>query len=184
MEVTFADSSTLLMGLLAGVAFGFLLRKGFVGRFDTIVGQFLLQDFTVIKIMFTTIVVGSVGFWAMVQVEIIESLHIKALTLYGNILGGVIFGVGMALLGLCPGTCVVALGEGTRHAIWGSIGMLFGAALYAEFYDWIKSAILEKIDLGSVTLPAYTSASPWWFVAGLVICAIVLFSVIEKFEKG
>ena len=47
---------------------------------------------------------------------------------------GLIFGIGWGLLGYCPGTSAGALGEGRWDAVWGILGMLAGAAIYAEAY--------------------------------------------------
>ncbi len=55
----FDSPEKLLLGLLTGIAFGVLLQKGRVAKFAVIVGQFLLKDWTVVKIMGTAVVVGS-----------------------------------------------------------------------------------------------------------------------------
>jgi hypothetical protein len=60
-----AVSPTLLAGMVLGLAFGFLLQKGGVGKFNVLIGQLLLQDWTVAKIMLTAIVVGMVGIFAL-----------------------------------------------------------------------------------------------------------------------
>jgi uncharacterized membrane protein YedE/YeeE len=85
-----------------------------------------------LKIMLTAIVVGGAGVYALFGMGAIESLHIKNATLWGNLVGGAIFGIGMAILGYCPGTGVAAIGDGSRDAITGVIGMVVGAALFAE----------------------------------------------------
>jgi len=56
----FESPGQLALGLLTGFAFGFLLQKGRVARYQTILGQLLLKDWTVLKVMLTAIVVGSV----------------------------------------------------------------------------------------------------------------------------
>jgi uncharacterized membrane protein YedE/YeeE len=178
----FADPKTLLLGALTGLVFGFLLQKAHVTRFGTIVGQFLLRDFTVMKVMLTAIVVGGVGVYAMLDAGLIEGLHIKSATLLGNFLGGAIFGVGMAVLGYCPGTGVAALADGARDAIFGVLGMLVGAALYAESYPWIKENILSVADEGKVSLSDVTGASHWWFIAALAMLSLIGFRALEKWE--
>ena len=62
----FDSPEKLLLGFITGVAFGFLLQKGKVAKFHVIVGQFLLKDWTVIKVMLTAVAVGAIGVWAMV----------------------------------------------------------------------------------------------------------------------
>ena len=57
----FESPDQLLLGLLTGIAFGFLLQKGRVAKYQTILAQLLLKDWTVLKIMMTAVVVGSIG---------------------------------------------------------------------------------------------------------------------------
>jgi len=116
--LTFDPWNMLLLGLATGLAFGFLLQRGGVTKYPIIVGQFLWANHTVLRTMLTAIVVGSAGVLAMHQLWDIK-LHVKEATLWGNILGGGIFGIGMALLGYCPGTGIGAIADGSRHAIWG-----------------------------------------------------------------
>ena len=178
----FADPKTLFLGAFTGLIFGFLLQKGHVTRFNVIVGQFLLRDFTVVKVMLTAIVVGSVGIYGMLQGGMIEGLHLKDAALVGNLLGGAIFGVGMVVLGYCPGTGVAALGDGARDAAFGVLGMLAGAALYAEAYPWIKANLLSIADAGKVTLATATGASPWLFILVLAVLSVIGFSALERWE--
>ena len=179
----FADPGTLVLGALTGLIFGFLLQKGGVTRFDVIVGQFLLRDFTVLKVMLTAIVVGGLGIWGMLQLGMIEGLKVKAAYLAANALGGVMFGAGMAVLGFCPGTGVAAIGDGSRDAIAGLLGMLCGAALYAEAHPWFQEHVLGWADLGKETLVSATGLSPWWFLVPLAIAAVVGLGILEGWER-
>lgn len=173
----------LVYGLLTGLVFGFLLQRATVTRFSTIVGQFLWVDHTVLRTMFTAVVVGAVGVYAMHQMWDVP-LHIKSATLLANATGGVIFGVGMAILGYCPGTGLGAIGEGSRHAIFGFLGMIVGAGLYAEAYPWISAHVLPVGDLGKVTLPDETGWSPWLFIALLIGIALIVFAILPGRRGG
>lgn len=180
----FAEPKLLITGAITGLIFGFLLQKGGVTRFNVILGQFLLKDHTVAKTMGTAIVVGAVGIYAMVAAGMISAMHIKPALLVANAVGGLIFGVGMVVLGYCPGTGVAAIGEGSRHAIPGVIGMIVGAALYAEAYPWISANVLKLADYGKATMATATGLSPWWFVVGLVIAASLGFFALERWERS
>ena len=176
----FADPRTLFLGAVTGLIFGFLLQKGGVTRFNTIVGQFLLRDFTVLKVMLTAIVVGGVGIYAMLGMGLIDGLHVKTTLLLANVAGGLIFGVGMALLGYCPGTAFAAVGDGSRDALWGILGMFLGVGIFAEVYPWLKTHVLSVGDFGKVTLASATGASPWWFIAALAVVAAGVFLLLER----
>ncbi|QPJ65576.1 MAG: YeeE/YedE family protein [Candidatus Nitrohelix vancouverensis] len=171
----FASMDQLLMGGLAGFVFGFLLHKGGVSRYDVIVNQFLLKDFTVAKIIVTAIAVGGIGIYAMKAFGVDFNFHVKTAALWGNIVGGLIFGAGMVLLGYCPGTCVAAMGEGSRHALFGFLGMVAGAIVFAELYPWIRSVFLSSADLGKITLPELTGLPTWLFFAVLSGAVLLMY---------
>ncbi len=177
----------ILYGLLTGVVFGFLLQKSGVTRYHVILGQFLFNDFTVLKVMLTAIVVGAVGIYGMKAMGMDIKMHVKEAVLWGNLVGGLIFGVGMAVLGYCPGTGVAAIGDGSRHAIPGVLGMIVGAGLYAQTYPWVQSHLLQlptwvaaRDAKGKLTLADVTHLSPWWLIMALAIAAVVVFVLIER----
>jgi hypothetical protein len=176
----FANFETLLLGAITGLVFGFLLQKGKVTRYETIVGQFLLKDFTVLKVMLTAMAVGAVGIYGMLQFGMIEGLHLKAAHVVTVLAGGAIFGVGMAVLGFCPGTGVAAIGDGAKDAIPGVAGMLVGAAIYAETHGWVSRTLAPIGDLGKVTFSDVTGLSPWIYVGVLVVAAIGVRVVMGK----
>ena len=176
----FDTPTVLLLGAITGLVFGFLLQKGGVTKYDTILGQFLLRDFTVLKVMLTAVVVGGLGVYAMAQLGWVSAMHIKGAILLSNALGGAIFGVGMAVLGYCPGTGVAAIGDGARDAIPGVLGMVVGAALFAEAYPWIKRVMDPVGDLGKVTLADLTGLSPFLLLAIIGLGAAGLFLAVRK----
>lgn len=169
----------LIYGLLTGLVFGFLLQRGGVTRYAVIVGQFLWKDHTVLKTMLTAVVVGAAGVWAM-HLFVGVGMHVKATAVLANAVGGVLFGVGMAVLGYCPGTGVAAVGDGSRHAAVGVLGMLAGAAVYAEIYPAIKGTLLKVGDFGKITFPDATGVSAWVFIAVLAVVAVIVFALLRN----
>jgi uncharacterized protein len=168
----FDSPDKLLLGLATGIVFGVLLQKGRVAKFPVIVGQFLLKDWTVVKIMGTAVVVGAVGVFALVATGQ-ANLHIKPFLLGGVLLGGVLFGVGMLVLGYCPGTSVAACGEGRRDAMAGVGGMFAGALAFVAAWPALQPVIKGLGDYGKVTLPDLTATSPWLWIAGLAGAGVV-----------
>ncbi|NNJ25920.1 DUF6691 family protein [Alienimonas chondri] len=175
----FEDPTRLVLGLLTGVVFGFLLQKGRVAKYGVILGQLLLKDWTVVKIMGSAVVVGSVGVFALVDGGQ-ASLHIKPLLLGGVLVGAVLFGAGMAVLGYCPGTSVAACGEGRRDAMVGVLGMLAGAGLFVALYSPLQPLIHAWGDYGKLTLHEWLGVSPWLIVAGLVTASLLIVWFVES----
>jgi hypothetical protein len=88
----------LVFGLIAGMVFGVLLDKGRVTHYKTITGQFLFKDFTMLKLMLSAVLVGSVGVYFLVDINAAE-LRIMPVFPARLLLGSMIFGIGMGLLG-------------------------------------------------------------------------------------
>jgi len=142
----------LALGFIFGIVFGFLLQKGGVAKYEVLLGQFLLTDFTVIKVMLTAVVVGMVGIFTMRAFGLVK-LHVKPTRYAANISGGLLFGVGLGLLGYCPGTGAAALGQGNYDAIAGIAGLMAGSYVYAETSDYLGSTILKVGNRGRIMLP-------------------------------
>ncbi|MFK5926263.1 MAG: YeeE/YedE thiosulfate transporter family protein [Desulfuromusa sp.] len=168
-----------VIGLFTGILFGFLLQKGEVQRFEKQVGFMLLKDMTIIKFMLTAVIVGMVGIYACYSLGWI-ALSVKATHLAAIIIGGLLFGIGWAIAGFCPGTSVGALAEGRIHAFWAILGMLGGAALYAEVYPIMKKTILTWGSYGKITLPQVLGISPWPVIVVFIIVGIGFFAWSEK----
>ena len=97
-EIRSNNRVQLALGLLSGIAFGFLLQKGGVTNYATILGQLLLTDFTVVKVMLSAILVGMLGIYALKAAGLVR-LHTKPGSVGATVIGGLIFGAGFALLG-------------------------------------------------------------------------------------
>ena len=145
------SSKQLLLGLFFGVAFGFLLQKGGVAKYHVLVGVLLLEDFTVAKVMLTAIIVGCIGVFSLYGLGLVR-LHVKPTRYAANILGGLIFGVGFALLGYCPGTGAAALGQGNLDALAGVAGLMLGSYLFAEVSAWLGKTLMKVGDRGKLML--------------------------------
>lgn len=182
--ITIAIGLTLLaFGVSFGFAFGWLLHRGRVTDYNVIVNQFLLRDFTVLKVMLSAIVVGGIGV-LLLQRAGLTSYHVKDANLLGVAIGACLFGIGMVVYGYCPGTGLAAIGTGSLHALVGAVGMIVGAILYALSFDWIQAHILPVWALGKVRLPELTGIpDAVWFLA-LTILVIALFAVIESRSRS
>lgn len=145
------SAKQLLLGALFGVIFGFLLQKGGVAKYHVLLGVLLLEDFTVVKVMLTAIIVGSIGVLSLHALGLVK-LHIKPTRYAANIIGGLLFGVGFALLGYCPGTGAAALGQGNWDAIAGVIGLMAGSYIFAEYSGWLGKTVMKWGDRGKLML--------------------------------
>ena len=170
----------ILLGLLSGIVFGFLLQKGGVTEYGVILGQLLLTDFTVVKIMLSAIIVGMIGVFLMKWAGIVN-LHTRAGSVGATVVGGLIFGAGFAVLGYCPGTAAGALGSGALDAAIGMIGIVIGAGIFARAYPYLDSTILNRGPFPAETLPRLIGMREGIVVivvAVLILCLLYSFEVL------
>jgi uncharacterized membrane protein YedE/YeeE len=176
-------NSTLII-FVFGALFGGILQYAHLNRFNVISGQAFLSDNTVAKTILVALGLGAI----ILNIEIGAGLavyHVKPFILGGIILGGLIFGAGMAILGYCPGTLVVSLGEGSLDALVGIIGGLLGGLAFTLLLPSIHTILGP--DLGKISLFSLTGSQPiLFYVLLFIIGAIFIYLAffINKLEKG
>ena len=165
-----------------GAVFGFLLEKGGVTRYDVILGQLLLKDFTVLKVILSAIAVGSIGIHIMHSGGLV-SLSPKWGSIGSSLLGGIVFGIAFAILGYCPGTIAGAIGTGALDALAGGLpGIFLGSWLFSLAYPSMKKAILARGTFGTITIPEYT-AKPWWLIVVILNVLIMVGFVLLELQS-
>ena len=168
----------LSLGLITGIIFGFLLQKGGVTDYNVLIGQLLLKDFTVIKIIITAIITGMIGIYFMNEKGYVN-LHTKSGSLGSVIIGGLLFGIGFGLLGYCPGTVAGAVGQGSLDALFGGVvGMIIGAGAFAHVYPFVQKKFLNYGKFKNITILEVVKIEKWKvisiFSGGLILVLIVI----------
>jgi len=135
-----------------------------------------LEDLSIIKFMATAIAVGAV-IVSLAGLVLPLHLDIKPAYLVGVLGGGLVFGVGFALGGFCPGTCVVGLAEGRRDAPWALVGGIAGALVFTLLYELVVAPLLPLLNVGKVTLADLVHL-PAPLVAGAM--AVVILAVVAR----
>ncbi|MBS3990839.1 MAG: YeeE/YedE family protein [Erysipelothrix sp.] len=175
------NTKRLMQGLLIGLLFGFLLQKGGVANYNIIMGQLRLTDFTVIKIIFTAIIVGMLGVSYLFPKGLV-SVKTKAGSIKNAIIGGLLFGAGFGLLGYCPGTIAGAVGTGALDAITGGfIGIILGTVLYANMFKTLKDKGIHTTDKYSeFSLFHKIPGNPFRYTLPISAVLVVVLLVIES----
>jgi len=173
---------SLWAGLLLGFAFGFILQR--VGALDygNILRMLRLINMKIAQFMFFSIAVAAVGIFYLNR-TLPVSLNTLPLHL-GVVVGAVIFGVGFALAGYCPGTCVGAMAEGKKDALFTFLGALTGTLLYALSFRWLDPLILQKWQAGNLVLTRYLPFDPLVDAIVYAVAIIALLVVVEKYFRG
>jgi len=173
-----SPTKQLILGAVFGLVFGFLLQKGGVAKFHILIGQLLLADYTVVKVMLSAVVVGSLGIHFMHRAGLVE-LHIKPTRYASNVIGGLLFGVGFAFSAYCPGTGAAALGQGNYDALCMIVGMIAGSYLFAEMSGWIGRHIDPIGDRGKMTFRDLLPFHPTVITVGSATILIAILVGVE-----
>ena len=168
------------LGFFFGVIFGFLLQKGGVAKYEVLIGMLLLEDFTVVKVMLSAVVVGMIGVYALHAAGLVK-LHIKPTRYGANALGGILFGIGFGLAAYCPGTGAAALGQGNYDAIAVLLGLLAGSYLFAEASGWLARTVNRWGDRGELTLDRVLNLKPRVLVPVVAILLVLVLTAIHLF---
>lgn len=167
--------------LLIGFAFGWTLQRTELSKYERIVGVFRFRDLTVLRFLLTALVTASVGIGLLRAFGLAVAVPIPATYVSGNLVGGAIFGVGMALSGFCPGTVAAGAGEGRLdNLVPGVLGLLTGAVVYGLSYEKIMPRLATSLRLGEVTIPALLHVEPWLVVIVFAEVAILIFALTRR----
>lgn len=173
----------LFIGFLIGCAFGAILFLGGASSYRRIMGLLLLKDMWIIKLMLTAMGVGTLGIY-LLDLGGLANMSIKPIYVGGVALGGLIFGMGWAISGYCPGTCVVGASEGKWDAVFTVLGALTGALLFSLAFPYLESALIQPANFGKVTLESVIGINGIWiaipFSAALLFLAF--FVLKDRYE--
>jgi hypothetical protein len=176
------DFTALTIGFLTGIAFGAILLRAGASSFTLIIDMLRLKNLTVMKFFFLAIGVGSVG---MYIVDSLGTAHIAIAPFFplGIIVGGIIFGIGWAVSGYCPGTVLVAMAQGKIDAMVTVLGGLAGALTLALTWDYIEPVLVDPLNYGSENISGVLGIRS--IIVALVLgAAIAIFvAYLNKIDK-
>ena len=170
-----------ILTLIFGIGFGFALNKAGLTRYNKITNAFRFTDMAVLKFMLTALAVAMTGLYILRGLGIVTFPNVPATYIAGNIIGGLIFGVGMALTGFCPGTCAAGAGEGKLdYVIPGLLGFLVGAMIFGLTYQQVFPPIAKIASFGSVVIPDLWQLDPYLTVFTFILICLMLFYMIDR----
>jgi len=164
---------------LIGVMFGGIIQYTRVDKFEKIAGFAMLKDTIVPKMLFLTVGLTSIALYFLVDVGGAH-YHIKPLNYQGLIIGGILFGIGMAILGKCPGTGPISIAEGRIDVLVASIGGLLGGLVFTLFFDDFFKPLMGE-SYGKTTLfDFFQDKELTVLIFGLIVVAVAI--AIPKLE--
>jgi len=177
-------TTSLAVAIMIGIAFGWTLERAGLGSAPKLAGQFYLTDLTVFKVMFSAIVTAMLGaFWlARLGVLDLSQVYVPETYLLPQLAGGVLFGAGFVIAGLCPGTSCVAAAAGRGDGALVMLGM-FGGVLATGLAFAPLRDFYESTARGSLTLPDLLHVPYGAIVCAVVAMALIAFQIAERVEK-
>jgi len=169
----FGAETSLIVALVIGIFFGFVLERAGFGSCRKLAAQFYFKDLAVFKVMFTAIITAMVGVYLLSVFGVLDiNLVYKTDTIiWPQILGGLILGVGFVIGGYCPGTSVAAMSTGKIDALVFLGGVMIGLFGYGEIFmsikDWAKPEGTSVMTLDQI------SGIPY----GFIVFAVILMAV-------
>ncbi len=155
-----------ILGLLSGVAFGFVIQRAGATNPDLMARAHLMRNPDIPRFMLAAVVISAVGLFGLKSVDAGNTMLLPT-SIVATGLAAIIFGIGWGLSGYCPGTTWAAVGEGRLDAVFALLGGLAGAALFAHFHEQLIPYLYDPTNLGPLTVPGIVGSD----VAGLILVA-------------
>ena len=178
--------SFVVINLLLGVGFGVALERNGFGDSRRIAGQFMLTDLTVLKVMFTAILVAMLLlFWsAALGLVDMQRVFIDETFLWPGIIGGAMIGIGMAVGGYCPGTSIVASSTFKLDGLVFVLGLFVGIFAFGEQVPSFWTFFQESGAMGSYSVDEWLGTSKGVAVLLVTLLALSAFWGVHKLERS
>jgi len=179
----FGEGWSLAAAVLIGLAFGWFLERGGMGNARKLAAQFYLSDMTVFKMLFSALVTAMLGIFWLGKAGFLEPalLYVPPTWIMPQLVGGLIFGIGFVMGGLCPGTSCVAISSGRKDGLALLAGLLVGILAVGEAFP-VLEPFYHSTDAGTLTLPEALGLPYPVVVAAVTIVAVALFYLAGKVE--
>lgn len=174
----------MIVAVLIGIAFGFALERAGLGNARKLAGQFYLTDLTVFKVMFSAILVAMLGAFWLGRLGILDlrGVYVPETWLAPQLIGGLIFGAGFVIAGLCPGTSCVAAATGSGDGLAAVAGLFAGVLITGLAFGPLQQ-FYESTSRGSLTLPELLHVPYGAVVFAIVIVALLGFRAAQWWES-
>jgi uncharacterized membrane protein YedE/YeeE len=180
----FGYEGGLVLGLLIGFGFGFVLERAGFGQAPQLAAQFYFADMRVLKVMFMAIVTALLGTTVLAGAGVLDYslLTVPETFLWPQLAGGLLLGVGFIVSGYCPGTSVVAAASGNIDGWMTVLGVMVGSLAYGIFHPWIADFEMSGA-MGVVRFPDVLGVPQAVVAAGVAMMAIGMFFGGEALER-
>ncbi len=156
IQGAFGYQTSLLIAVGIGFLFGFVLERAGFGDSRNLTNIFYFRDMRVLKVMFSALLTAMLGlialsWFGLFDYSVLVEHTLLKTYLWPQLVGGILFGLGFAIGGYCPGTAIVGITSGKLDAVTFMVGMLAGMWIFALGFP-IWGGFYMSSDLGRLTL--------------------------------
>ena len=167
----------LIGGLIVGVLFGFVLQRGRFCMNSAFRDIILLKEFKLAKAVVIALITLMIGFAIFALAGVID-LAPKPLKIWGAVVGGLVFGIGMVLAAGCASGTTYRVGEGMMGSLVAGFGLTLGALMTAFGVLSDAKVFLQQTVIGTqLTLfGEFGAFTPiWMLILGIVGAALTFY---------
>jgi hypothetical protein len=177
----------LMLAVLLGFGFGFVLERAGFGQATKLAAQFYLHDMTVFKVMFSSIITAMLGVmvaagFGLVNLQALSESAVSATFLWPHLVGGLLLGAGFIISGYCPGTSAVATASGNIDGLLTFAGVIVGSLIYGEVFPLLASFHTSG-EQGHMFLYELVGLEPQVLAMLVTLMAIGMFIGAERVER-
>jgi rhodanese-related sulfurtransferase len=184
LDALLGHAGAYLVYVLIGFAFGYVLEISGFAISTRLAAQFYFKDMTVLKVMFTAIIVAMVLIFLAAGLGLLDYnlIWVNPTYLWPGIVGGLIMGVGFIVGGFCPGTSLVSVATLKIDGLFFAVGGLFGIFLFGETVQYFEG-FWNSSYFGRLTLMDVFGLPAGVVVPGVVLMALFMFWGGEQLER-
>ena len=171
----------LFLAVIFGIGFGYILQRVGALEYENIINALRLKDLMIPKFMLLSVALTTLGIFSVYSGDFL-SLDLIALNPVANILGGLVFGVGFALTGYCPGTSIGAMAEGKIDARYTVLGGIFGVLAYSLLQQYAGLSF-SAYEIGKISLIDYVSLDPFSLAVIYSTAIILVVYLVDLWEE-
>ncbi|HVP55550.1 MAG TPA: YeeE/YedE thiosulfate transporter family protein [Candidatus Eisenbacteria bacterium] len=180
---TLTTVSYVVAGVILGFFFGFFLERAGFSSARKLTDQFYFKDFSVLKVMFTAIIVAMLGitYFSLLGWLNFGQVYVPETFVWPQLVGGILLGAGFIVGGYCPGTSVVAAAIGKIDGLLFIVGILIGIFGFGGAVSHFQKFYLSGA-LGPLTIPQWLNVNAGVVAFAVAMIALGAFWAAEKCE--
>lgn len=187
VAIAAVEKMWVITALPIGFLFGFFLEKADLCGSSAFSEALMFKDWRKLGGIWVVAATSMLGFALLAALGLIK-LNPKPFIWANDIVGGLIFGVGIVLAGGCVSGCLFKSGQGNLNSMAGLVGIPIGvcAVAYGPLHGFtvmLTKHMIKSSAGGSVTFSSVTHL-PYWLLAVIIAAVTLVLGIVLSKRKG